>query len=488
MEQSNIKNVIFDLGGVLIDLNIRRSVEAFNALLDKDAITTSSLPSAKDLLGGGESKLVKQYQRGEISTDQFVEQILTVCRPGTTREQVVDAWFAMLIGLPQHRLQRLIDLKKAGYRVYILSNINDLHVEWTLRLFNQVGMPQLDGVFFSNEIHLDKPDQACYQYVIEHTGIRPDETLYIDDLTANIEAGRAAGLVTLQAEGDAWLSTVDELVAHPVAKRMFALVTGASSGIGLEYTRQLARDYHYPVLLVSNQEKELLETSQMITKEYGVETKTLYINLAEANAAEQIMAFCDEQQISIEVLVNNAGILIFQPFCTTPVGKLETLLMLHMVTLTKLCRLIGERMAERGHGYILNMSSMTAWMAMPGIQCYNATKSYVLNFSKALWYEMRNAGVHVLAITPGSINTGLLPFPPMFAKLLRGVGITMEPKTLVKSALRALFRTSKKKHMPGLWNYIIVPIINHLPDWLVFFVMRRLPVIFAPFDKKRTAK
>lgn len=261
---------------------------------------------------------------------------------------------------------------------------------------------------------------------------------------------------------------------------MYALVTGASSGIGLRYATQLAQNYHYDLLLVSNQEQELQNVAMDLAQKYGVQTHALYMNLAEDDSADRILEYAENNGIEVEVLVNNAGILVFSQLCQTPIKKIETLLMLHVLTLTKLCKLFGDKMVARRHGYILNMSSMTAWMAMPGIQCYNATKSYVLNFSKALWYEMQNAGVHVLAITPGSTNTGLLPFPEKYARLLRATGITMEPEKLVKKALDKLFHSKRKQYMPGAWNHIIVPIINHLPDWLVFAIMKKFDV----FDLK----
>lgn len=258
--------------------------------------------------------------------------------------------------------------------------------------------------------------------------------------------------------------------------KRFAVVTGASSGIGLQYARVLACEYRYNIVLVSNQEKELADAAAAITAESGVETRTLCLNLAESTAANQVYDFCQQNALDVEVLINDAGMLIFQPLLTTPEAKLETMLMLHMVTLTKLCRLFAADMAKRQKGYILNMSSMTAWMAMPGIQCYNATKGYVLNFSRAFWYEMQREHVHVLAVTPGSTDTGLLPFTPGFAKLLRLAGITMAPEKLVRRALKVLFTTRRKRCMPGAWNYIIVPIINHLPDWVVFAAMKRLAV------------
>lgn len=259
----------------------------------------------------------------------------------------------------------------------------------------------------------------------------------------------------------------------------WALVTGGSSGIGLRYATSLARDYRYNILLVSNQEKELPEVAAQLAADYGVGTKWLYMNLAEQDAADKVYAFCKEQGLTVEVLVNNAGMLIFKPFRKTDPRKIDTLLMLHVVTMTKLCRLFGEEMAQRPttndkrpKGYILNMSSMSAWMAMPSIACYNASKGYVLNFSKALWYELRGHGVRVLAVTPGSTDTGMLPFGDGFAKVLRFFGITMPPERLVNRALKVLFKRRKKTCMPGAWNYIIVPIINHLPDWLVLWAMK----------------
>lgn len=254
----------------------------------------------------------------------------------------------------------------------------------------------------------------------------------------------------------------------------FALVTGASSGIGFHYATQLARDYHYNLLLVSNQEKELQIVASQLSEAYGVRAIPYFCDLGQENAAEQVHAFCEERQIIVEVLVNNAGILIFDAFNHAPIEKTETLLMLHVVTATKLCRLFAPAMCERGKGYILNMSSMSAWMAMPSIACYNASKSYVLNFSRALWYEMKPHGVHVLAVTPGSTDTGLLPFGRRMGKILKTVDITMPPEKLAQAALHSLFHSDNKQCMPGAWNNLIVPVINHLPDWLVFTVMHRM--------------
>ena len=209
-----VKNILFDLGNVLIDVDIRKTLRAFGTLragigdrLEDGASAyreeaRNTIITAGDLLGAGESGLVAKYQVGEISTDDFVDEILSICKPGTTRQDVIDAWMAMLVGIPEARKQKLLELHKAGYKLYVLSNINELHVDWTKEQLEDIPFEQM---FFSNEIHLAKPDVRCYEMVIRETGIKPEETLYIDDLPANIEAGQRMGLQCfLNTKADEW--------------------------------------------------------------------------------------------------------------------------------------------------------------------------------------------------------------------------------------------------------------------------------------------
>ena len=149
------------------------------------------------------------------------------------------------------------------------------------------------------------------------------------------------------------------------------------------------------------------------------------------------------------------------------------MLNLHIRCVTQLCRLFGADMCSRGSGYILNMSSLSAWMAMPGINVYNATKAYILNFSKSLWYEMRPYGVTVTAICPGAVDTGLYNLAPRLRKLAVSIGVSMPPEKLVEKALRGMFKR-KKMVIPGFINYAFRPLINHLPDWVVFAVLKRI--------------
>ena len=268
---------------------------------------------------------------------------------------------------------------------------------------------------------------------------------------------------------------------------MLALVTGASSGIGLQYATQLARDYHCDLLLVSNQEKELNEVAADLAAKYGVKTVAKYADLSKQDAAEQLFAWTQENNYTVDILINNAGVFFFNPYCETNMKRIELMLNLHVVTVAKLTRLFGEAMINREltdeeksqricrkprrKGYILNMSSMSAWMAMPGIQTYNATKVFIYNFSKSIWYELKPKGVNITVMAPGAVDTALFGLAPNLRKLAVALTVSIPPEKLVKRALRKMFR-GKKADTPGVINWLSTPLLKHTPDWLLFFAIK----------------
>ncbi len=247
---------------------------------------------------------------------------------------------------------------------------------------------------------------------------------------------------------------------------MLALVTGASSGIGLQYATALARDYHTDLLLVSNQEQEQVAVAKQLAEQYNVKTIPLYRDLSKQDAAEELHQYCLDNNIEVDILINNAGVFFFNPLVETSMKRVELMLMLHVVTVAKMCRLFGEDMCKRGNGYILNMSSMSAWMAYPGIQTYNATKAFIYNFSKSLWYEFRPKGVGITVMTPGAVDTALFGLAPKYRKLAVNLSVSIPPEKLVRKALKRMFR-KKKQGMPGLLNHLATPLLKHTPDWLV---------------------
>lgn len=253
---------------------------------------------------------------------------------------------------------------------------------------------------------------------------------------------------------------------------MYALVTGASSGIGLQYATELARQ-KYDLLLVSNQEKEIQEAATDLANRFGVKTIGLYKDLSTENAAQELHTYCKENNLQIDILINNAGIFFFNEYVKTDIKRIELMLNLHIKTVSEMCYYFGADMKERGFGYILNMSSMSAWMTMPGISVYNATKAYILNFSRSIWYEMKPYGVGVTAICPGAVDTGLYGLSDKWRKVAVGIGVSMRPEELAKKALKKMFK-KKKQYIPGWINHIFIFLVKHLPDWFIFLMIKRI--------------
>lgn len=275
---------------------------------------------------------------------------------------------------------------------------------------------------------------------------------------------------------------------------MLALVTGASSGIGLQYATQLARDYHCDLLLVSNQKEELEQVAKDLATTYGVKTIARYADLSLNDAAETLHDWCVENKYVVDILINNAGVFFFNKYCETSMKRIELMLQLHMITVAKMTRLFAADMIHReltdeeartrvcGHkrmrGYILNMSSMSAWMAMPGIQTYNATKAFIYNFSKSIWYELKPHNVGITVMAPGAVDTGLFGLAPNLRKLAVALTVSIPPEKLVKRALKKMFR-GKKADTPGVINWLSTPLLKHTPDWVLFLAQKKL----APYMK-----
>lgn len=255
---------------------------------------------------------------------------------------------------------------------------------------------------------------------------------------------------------------------------MYALVTGASSGVGKSYSIVLARDYKHDVLLVSNQEAELKMLAAELSEQYGIKAIPYFCDLAKLGAAQELHDWCNENNIEVDILINNAGMFFWQPLIEVPAGKVLTMLNLHMTTLAMLCRFFGEDMCRRRQGWILNMSSMTGYWNIPGIQCYNSSKAFVLNFSKSIWYEFKPFGVKVTTLTPGALDTPLYGLDDKTRRRLVKWRISYSPETFAKIAIKRMFK-GKKTAMPGWINHIVVPIVKHLPDWTIFYAMRKVP-------------
>ena len=262
----------------------------------------------------------------------------------------------------------------------------------------------------------------------------------------------------------------------------YALVTGAASGMGRIYCQQLAlRGYN--VVLVDINAAGLEETAALVAQavrdsekvptEHKESLRLLQIvqDLSTMDAADCIFEKTQAEGCQVEVLVNNAGVMYCQGIAETSERMLKLIMMVHMNTPLMLCRKYVGPMKERGRGYILNLSSLAAWMSWPGIGMYGNTKRFVRNYSRELRIECQFTGVSVTNAYFGAVDTPLIPISPSLKKLARCLTVMISPEKAVKRALRATFFRCRGT-MPGLLNKLFFPFIVILPDFLLGWVYR----------------
>lgn len=273
------------------------------------------------------------------------------------------------------------------------------------------------------------------------------------------------------------------------AYRNFALITGAAGGMGSIYARKLAL-MGYNLIIVDINGPKLEETAEAIRAEIAAlndwraadKDKFTVIPMAQdlslPDAAETIKAKADEAGAEVEVLVNNAGMLFATPIVQTPERRLKLMMAVHCVTPLMLCREFVPQMQERKKGYVLNISSLAAWMAWPCIGMYGNTKRFVKGFSRSLRCECLKTGVSVTNAYFGAVDTPLIPLAPNLKKLARNLTVMITPDKATDKALNATFHR-RKGTMPGLLNKLFLPILPILPEHLLGWAARKWGHYFA---------
>lgn len=255
---------------------------------------------------------------------------------------------------------------------------------------------------------------------------------------------------------------------------MMALVTGGSSGIGLEFSRQLA-EKGYDLIIVSNSREQLDAVCAPIAEEYGVKVIPRLQNLATGNAAEELMEWCDSQSVLPDILINNAGMFYFKELSPELMGKAEVMIGLHVTTPTKMCILFGDRMKQRGSGRILLVASMAARIPAPGIQVYSATKAYLRSFGESLSFELKPYGVTVTTLCPAAVATPLYGLKKGLLNFGVAIRVIHTPQWLVRKALKGLFR-GRRLMKPSIMNAYLPPMIKMLPSNLEQKIWDRIKV------------
>jgi short-subunit dehydrogenase len=254
--------------------------------------------------------------------------------------------------------------------------------------------------------------------------------------------------------------------------KQVALVTGASSGIGLELARLLARDGH-DVVLVARTEAKLRELADELQQKWGVVGHVVVADLARPDAAAAIVVQLQRSAIDVDILVNNAGYGLAGPFASTDLRRELEMIQVNIVALTQLTKLLLPSMVARKRGRILNVASTAAFQPGPLMAVYYATKAYVLSFSEAIGDELRDSGVTVTALCPGPTSTGFADAAAMTESRLFKLMRPMSSEAVAIAGYRAML-AGRRVVIPGLKNKLLTQSVRVSPRRLVTTIVRTL--------------
>lgn len=230
----------------------------------------------------------------------------------------------------------------------------------------------------------------------------------------------------------------------------WALVTGASSGIGEYFCRDLAKRGANLILVARRKEKLTILAEQM-TEHYKIQTHVISEDLAKLDAAQSVYDAVQKLGIHVDILINNAGFGMYGKLHETELKRNQDMLIVNVFSLSTLTQLFLPAMIEKKEGTIINVASTAAFQPVPYMSNYGATKAFVLSFTEALWAEYKDVGIHVLAICPGPVETEFFDVLDMGEPSL---GTMDTPENVVRTAFKAIDK-NKIYAIPGpAVNYI----------------------------------
>lgn len=247
-----------------------------------------------------------------------------------------------------------------------------------------------------------------------------------------------------------------------------ALVTGASSGLGVDFATILA-ERGCNLVLVARREDRLRQLADQLGATHGIQAHVVGMSLSPLGAAQTLYDRIAALGLSIDVLINNAGFGVHGPFVDSRWEKDEEMLLLDVVALTHLTKLYVRDMLTRERGWVLQVSSIGAYQPSPTYAAYSAAKSYVLSFGEALSYELRGSNVKMTVLSPGVTETEFLAVAGQRRTLFQRMSI-MPSRPVAEIGIEAMLRGTPSK---------VAGTMNALTTWSLRFVPRRLQAAMA---------
>jgi Short-chain dehydrogenases of various substrate specificities len=245
----------------------------------------------------------------------------------------------------------------------------------------------------------------------------------------------------------------------------YALITGASKGIGRSIAFSLAKR-KFNLLLVARSASELSALKQELSAGYNIDVEFLAIDLSVQGAVKHVVSWCTENAFPVSTLVNNAGFGVWGKFETLSIDEQLNMLQLNVTALTELTYHMIPLLRRNQPGYVLNVSSTAAYQAVPTLAMYAASKSYVLSFSRAIRYELKDSGISVTCISPGPVGTGFAERAGLSAINDIAEKFNMDANVVAKIAVKAMLNR-KTEVIPGFTNIISAYANRILPKSLI---------------------
>ncbi|SIQ95633.1 SDR family NAD(P)-dependent oxidoreductase [Pontibacter lucknowensis] len=256
-----------------------------------------------------------------------------------------------------------------------------------------------------------------------------------------------------------------------IPEKTYTLITGASAGIGQAMaTECAARGQH--LILVALQDSGLVQTATSLREQFGVDVKTIELNLIAPNAIQYLYDWCHEQGLSINVLINNAGIGNYSYFQESSLEDYLQMIQLNVNAVVALTHLFIPKLREHESAYILNVGSFASLMPLPYKSVYAATKSFVLTFSRSLQMELEPYNIHVSCLCPGPTSTKTMRKRNQHIKKGKGI-LTKTPEEVARQAIDGLYK-DKGLIIPGWKNRFMIRVGRILPFSVKSYILKKI--------------
>ena len=244
----------------------------------------------------------------------------------------------------------------------------------------------------------------------------------------------------------------------------YALITGASGGIGYYFAHELARKKHN-LILVARSEEKLKELKNLLVNHYQIECDYVAMDLSVLDAAEQLFNWCATKKYEINILINNAGYGLFGYFEKQEIAEVKNMMQLNMNTLVELCHVFLPMLKTKSKAHMMNVASTASYQAVPTFSVYAATKAFVVLFTRGLRYELRDTSVSVTCLSPGATATNFVDRARLQAIKERADKFSMRAEEVARIGIDGMLK-GKPEIIPGFVNWFSSQLTGFVPKAL----------------------